>query len=235
MGCDIHFYVEKKAEGKWINSQKVAIEHDDDTIPDVPYEDRIYSGRNYSLFGILANVRNGSDFAGCDTGNAFIPISEPKGLPDDVSEEVKAISDGWEPDCPSHSYHTLRDLLDYDWTQMATQRGWVTAQGYFDYINQSSYNENEAPSEYCGGAFGKDIRHIDAMVMESEVEAVSSQHENYHNKRDAVAKELKDTYCLLEWKLPYYKTCRRFLSDTIPQLLRLGSPEDVRIVFWFAN
>lgn len=50
--------------------------------------DHPYAGRNYNLFAILADVHNGYGFAGCDTGDPFVPIAPPRGLPDDVTQEV---------------------------------------------------------------------------------------------------------------------------------------------------
>ena len=60
----------------------------------VPYEKRIYIGRCYSLFALLANVRNYAEIT---------PISNPRGLPNDVSEIVKEMSDQWGCDGHSHS------------------------------------------------------------------------------------------------------------------------------------
>jgi hypothetical protein len=61
------------------------IEDDEGTLS-TPYEKEIYHERNYSLFALLANVRNSAGVK---------PISEPRGLPEDVSEIVKKISDQW--------------------------------------------------------------------------------------------------------------------------------------------
>src|SRR5215469_11787636 len=36
----------------------------------------LYGWRNYDLFAILAGVRNGSGFGGCDTGDPVVPIAE---------------------------------------------------------------------------------------------------------------------------------------------------------------
>ena len=75
MGCDIHIFAEIKDSEGWKKVGKVFENpyYDPDRpnkIDDDGYEwnapliDEPYSGRNYDLFGILANVRNGSGFAG---------------------------------------------------------------------------------------------------------------------------------------------------------------------------
>lgn len=67
MGTDIHLFVETRVNGVW------------ELRSDAPR----FSGRNYNEFAILAGVRNGTGFAGCDT-DGFAPIAEPRGLPDDM-------------------------------------------------------------------------------------------------------------------------------------------------------
>ena len=112
MGADIHLFTERyishvKGEEKWVN-----IDHwthnpwykegkDDERMLD---HVSIYHGRDYELFGILADVRNTPDDG---------PISEPRGLPEDVSDITKKESDIWASDGHSHTYFTLRELKDY--------------------------------------------------------------------------------------------------------------------------
>ncbi|WP_317970333.1 hypothetical protein [Paenibacillus sp. CCS19] len=69
---------------------------------------RYWTYRNYLLFAILANVRNHYNIQ---------PISQPKGLPEDVSHEVKKQSDEENGDAHTRSWLTLKELLEYDWQQ----------------------------------------------------------------------------------------------------------------------
>lgn len=115
-----------------------------------PKTDKPFYGRNYRLFGALAGVRDYnmetiSDFA--------------KGLPVDVSTEVCGISDEWGVDGHSHSYLTVKELIDSKY-----------------------YKMSEKELHDIGMGMG--------------------------------------TY---------------FFKDVVDSLLRLGNPEDVRIVFWFDN
>jgi len=108
MGCDIHLFSEKK---KIVNDKEVWVNADYWTINpyfgDDEYEQEldivsIYNNRNYDLFNVLAGVRgNGPS------------ISQPRGLPDDVSSIVKKESDSWDGDGHSHSYLTLAELKEY--------------------------------------------------------------------------------------------------------------------------
>jgi len=220
MGCDIHFYAEKRVDGKWVSADQW--EHEDG-YSHVPSEKEFYNSRNYDLFAILADVRNGRGFAGCKTGNGFNPISHPKGLPEDVSAEVKVASDEMSGDGHSHSWFTLVELLTYDWTQVAKKRGWVNGILFYKWKKFSS-KEGE-PDSWCGGVSGEDVKHVSVPEMEALVQ----------NTKETDLKNLSNTYCLVEWEIHYYEVCRWFLSETIFKLLRLGKPEDVRIVFFFDN
>ena len=91
MGCDIHPWLEVCKSKKWSFVKVVEL------------------GRNYDMFGIIAGVRN--------YVNA-IPISEPKGLPNDVSNKITEESNGWNYDGHSHSWLNWKEIRDYDWKQV---------------------------------------------------------------------------------------------------------------------
>lgn len=207
MGCDIHLYAERKEKGVWIKAQECDI------------------NRNYNLFSILANVRN---------GNSLVPISELKGLPNDVSDGVRKESDGWDGDGHSHSYFTLQELLAYDWTQTATLRGVVHA-STFDKWTRWGEKEGESPDSYCGGVYGFGVEIISRSELEKRLKKVTKGIDNYQLRDEAITKALPSVYCNLQWQIPYYRCASEFLSELIPQLLRLGKPENVCIVFWFDN
>jgi hypothetical protein len=77
MGCDIHAHVEIKVSGKWYHYNHPKID------------------RYYELFARMANVRN---------NGSIEPISEPRGLPEDITfttrydrnwDGVDGHSDSW--------------------------------------------------------------------------------------------------------------------------------------------
>lgn len=100
MGCDIHPYVEVRQNGKW----------EWEAFAEPPFD-----WRSYGMFGFLANIRNYSE----------VPtIVEPRGLPDDVSCCVKKHY-GSDEDCydwHSASWVTLKELLDFNYSQMFWDR-----------------------------------------------------------------------------------------------------------------
>ena len=107
MGCDIHMYVEIKSTTNINTNWRCG---DYFRVYDPLAEDltmtrvELYSDRDYSLFAVLADVRN---------SYLIDYISEPKGLPDDVTEYVKREYGAWGNDAHSCSYFTLQELIDY--------------------------------------------------------------------------------------------------------------------------
>jgi hypothetical protein len=91
-----------------------------------PVDDNRYTGRNYRLFGLIADgVRESFPFS--------VPI---KGLPDDVSPEVKKASDDWDSDGHSHSYLTKTEMLilqDRIENEQITVKGMKSAEGWKKY------------------------------------------------------------------------------------------------------
>lgn len=133
MGCDIHFYVEK-----WTSSNNYGGPRDlsddreqklNEVLEDVPtkyrwvsadnwqiedgewqidWNDEYYGSRNYYLFSILADVRNIGEVE---------PLDYPRGIPNDSSIGYLYKCDQWDSDAHSHSYFTLEELLNVDWSQ----------------------------------------------------------------------------------------------------------------------
>lgn len=237
MGCDIHLFVEKKVGDKWESCD--SWEKSEFGGVWVPFTKRFYADRNYDLFGILANVRNGYGFAGCDTGEGFEPISQPRGIPDDASKEVsrKIYGGGLH----SHSWLTLREIMDYDWTKITMKRGWVNGPEYFRFSDslQEEFDEFPEPKKYSGGISGPGIIHVEPEEMEKLIKDLIKDLEGkpgtYEEKLDRIESSLSRTYTKISWQVRYFQRCQEFLGSTVPRLWRLGSPENVRIVFAFDN
>lgn len=225
MGCDIHLFVETKTNGpKWASADTWRPADGERTCVD--YERQFYKGRNYDLFAMLANVRNGHGVAGVDTGDGFVPIAMPRGLPEDVSPEVLAESDGWDCDGHSHSFFTVVELLAYDWTRTTKKRGWVNGPEFAAW-SRWDRGQGFGPKRYSGGVAGGGITHIDIGGMQLAI--------NDAKNDEAAIAALASTYTQVQWETPYYRSASNFLSETLPRLWKLGAPADVRIVFWFDN
>ena len=189
MGCDIHMRAEYFSRDKW---QPIgAIFPYDFWSPfreGQPYSPRPltpqpYSGRNYTLFAVLADVRNGYGFAGVPTHKPLEPIAEPRGLPEDMAdhdytiepfysaeEEAAEIAEADDEDLPppdrkawifgdhSFSWLTLTELLAYDYDQTLPETGVIPAQ-HFVAMEDSGQT---VPDSWSGGVGGPNIVTITA-------------------------------------------------------------------------
>lgn len=215
MGCDIHAFVEAKRFGDWRHVYRPEKEAGS-------WIDNYYfpTDRDYDWFAVLANVRNGYGFAGCDTGDGFIPIADPKGLPEDVSVMVKAESDKWDSDGHSHSWITLKELQAYDWDRETRKRGVIPAEEY------DKLGYGNAPKEWSGWVSGPGI--------------VVVPHDDYeHLKKTGDLSPSAKYYVQTDWSLKYRDRFKHYFDKHLPRLAELaelyGGPENVRVVFWFDN
>lgn len=248
MGCDIHLYAEKRVNGAWIAADTWTDDPYEPGTKEVAYEARFYTGRNYDLFAMLADVRNGRGFAGIRTGDGFNPIASPKGLPDDCSPEVRAESDGWGVDGHSHSFLTVAELMAYDWTQTTRKAGVV---GYHELARWALCGR---PESWSGSIVGGGVTHHDGAEAIEKIRAIEPDlWKLFHGyavgfssgeptdrlspdtRRALEAKFGPRPVFNIEWSVAYLDPAQQFLGTTLPRLWRLGAPEDVRIVFWFDN
>jgi hypothetical protein len=237
MGCDIHLFVEKKGPlGDWQLVDRL-VTHDAGTeYAHIDIEGRgFYDGRNYRLFSILADVRNGRGFAGVKTGEGFVPLAAPRGVPTDASAGYLKMVEQWDGDGHSHSYHTLRDLLEYDWTQTTQLQGWCSLESWVGWMGWRRAR-GMGPEEYAGGVGGPNVRHIEAEEMDALCKQLWKVE---HSDRKAFLETHQSTYALAKWETAYHDAAAEFWSETIPRLLgvagSLSAVDDVRIVFFFDN
>ncbi len=220
MGCDIHLYVERREGGKWVKCEGFVSDYYKEGDPyfgtkEFSNTDEPYGGRNYDLFAMLADVRNGYGFAGCDTGDGFKPIAAPRGLPKDVSLGVAAKAEGWEGDGHSYSWLTLAELQAYDFKGQKTKhRGVVSATEF------KEFERDGHPSSWGAMVSGPGVK------IHSPEEMRKLISEDGATDKD---------YCAIEWEESYYASAGNFVTKVMPQLAERGNPEDVRIVFWFDN
>lgn len=111
MGCDIHMHVE-------VNER----DPDGSKWQMVMNEVAAYGGRNYNVFSVPANVRN---YGGPNGEPTITPISEPRGMPSDVSNDVDTLREVYGPDGHSHTWLLLSEVLAYDWTAVPHTEGFA--------------------------------------------------------------------------------------------------------------
>lgn len=138
MGCDIHIHAEKKTESGYEIIDQI----------------KPFDNRSYGTFGFLAGVRNYSDVT---------PISQPRGIPDDVSPPVKHEHDGGEGDAHSASWLSVEELSNFDYDQLMEDRR-VMRNNNGGCTCDAGEGQSMSYREFLGEGFFKDIE----ILKESE-------------------------------------------------------------------
>jgi len=116
MGADIHIFVERKRNNKWVRYtgnhfsltewERGYLGKEKGNIP--------FDWRSYGMFGFLAGVR----------ARNIKPIKEAiGGIPSNASEYVKKEFERWEGGGHSHSFLTVRELTEFDYNQDLREPG----------------------------------------------------------------------------------------------------------------
>jgi hypothetical protein len=136
MGCDIHFFRERfTSDNNYSGPRDLSEDRNiriEQIIDDSPVIKRwvavdlwelvdndywschqAYSERNYYVFSILADVRNSS----LGGQGRVDTIDYPRGIPNDASSAYLYYTNKWSGDGHSHSYFTLKELLEVDWSE----------------------------------------------------------------------------------------------------------------------
>jgi hypothetical protein len=146
MGSDIYTYVEVRTGGQWAYAYGFDFDAGEATT------DGPFGWRNYGMFGFLADVRNYSHSP---------VIAQPRGVPDDLSEETHTAYDRWDGDVYSASWLTVAELLAYNYDQIFWDRR-VTKQRPDDVFDGAALaEEGEGRQvtlrEFLGPAFFADL------------------------------------------------------------------------------
>ena len=109
MGCDIHMNVEYRTKVygtmQWCDGNLYEVNKFHDSYPDEPKYRRVHLNnerRHYTLFGLLAGIRNYN----------IKPIAPPRGFPKDVSKSITEGYNSWGSDAHSASWLTLAELMN---------------------------------------------------------------------------------------------------------------------------
>ena len=235
MGCDIHSMMEVRnpIDRTWATATTFSDEHGYTSPIDEPI-----GGRNYALFAILANVRNGYGFAGCDTGDALKPIAMPRGIPEDASPAFQKWATEWGADGHSHTHHSLAELLAYDYHRQLVARGVLTLEEY-SYWTGWGMTQGREPDGWCGGVSGAGIRVVDSSEGAAILNGFGNTMERRTPEKRAAIKESK-IYVSCEWRVQYLARCGELWTGAIPAMFkevreRGLNHRDIRICMFFDN
>jgi hypothetical protein len=116
MGCDIHSFVEIMGEnGVWREMTEPIFDNTEDG-GCVKFSADPFCWRSYRMFGFLAGVRD----------HDINPISRPRGLPDDASNQHYC----WDEDYRSISWLLASELLEWDYSKKISRFSDETYESY---------------------------------------------------------------------------------------------------------
>jgi hypothetical protein len=236
MGTDIHMVVERRENAAWhlLENNPTALTH-----------------RNYDMFAMLADVRNGSGFAGIETSSGFKVIAEPRDLPDDLSEGAQGAQKlKWDDDGHlylgdhSFSWLTLREVLTFDYDQVTCHTGVLTPEAFMaleykrGYYKPEYHDEMPAPESWSGAVSGGGIITLKADEARERLQHIGLNSKN-HKDRDAAIAHLsrknewghEQTYIRDYWETRYMHSAQHFLAGCV-KYVKHGL-DDVRLVFGF--
>jgi hypothetical protein len=130
----------------------------DSGLPPGKRRDSWYSDRNYHVFAVLGNVRNGYGFAGTPSSSEIPYISCDRGFPGDLNEQTRV----WfrrHGGNHSDTWVYLHEVLEYDWDQTFTKFGVVDEEQFRHYLMHGE------PENWCGDISGQKIRKVSNEMM----------------------------------------------------------------------
>lgn len=188
-----------------------------------------YKSRNYLLFSILAGVRNHLDIK---------PISPRRGVPWDASIDYLKEVNRLEGDGHSHSWFTLKEILDFPW-DTATILGEAVVSDR-EYVRWRSTGYKGDPEKLCRGAYGPRSVIVSKDEMDDLLEKGIVSSEVVTDELGfaaAMSTEAADGnlyYARVKYTIYYKDFVEDFLSR-MNDLKSRGGPENIRLVFFFDN
>ena len=235
MGTDIHYYAEKRTGDHWEPAFQTYYEDENDLEDrSLWHGEQFYFGsdRNYELYQILSWTVDS------DTGltsRGFAPISPPRGLPADLSPEIRMIArdpndpETWEKHSLfGHSWLLLRELMDFPWKETFRRFiGFVNAEDYSLFRAGKPFRMQQVSPRVLYGC-----KDLDA-YPKPEWNVVSN--EQMEQMIRAATEPVSDRlWTQIEYQESYAIPGHHILADTIPKLSKVGAPVDVRVIFWFS-
>jgi len=172
--------------------------------------------QNYDCFAVMAGVR---DYHG------YEPIFRLRGAPPDYRpceyDDVRGPT----------SWLTAAEIMAFDWTKMVHKTGILKAlflPYWWKYNRPCGRPDSEVTEIRQGESYDLGgCRPFDDIF--AEVEAWEQ-----NNPGRSMPKSLGEQKVVIEWDEPYSIAGQYLLTTLLPQMWRLGKPDDLRIVFEFS-
>lgn len=255
MGTDIHLYIETGKEGEWTPVEKPFVRDPEKdwsykTWSDYwkEYDDKDYevlvpdpTSRHYSVFALLADVRNGRGFAGVKTHEPVVPCFPNRGIPKDTTYRggymantgtwiEKEESEGWIGD-HSYTWATVAELRAVPWDTEYETYGTIHVSQY------EHFKEHGQPEHWSGGIGGPGI-----VTWPTEAEYLNAldageiPEDEFDDDKSGVFSKGKH-YLVVLWSWQPLEDCafKQWLHyDWMKELIdEANGPENVRVTMGF--
>lgn len=229
MGCDIHIVIQvQDSGGAWREQpwQEAPYEWEKDqpAVPDVPIAPNIFRQRNYDLFGLLADVRNGHGFAGIQTGEGWPSIAPNRGLPDGLAVDAVLPNPKYPEDGPrslgdhSFTWVTLDELQAFPWDHISTRLYGVVPAKEYERLKATK----QPPQSYSGGTTGPGIQTYDADAWDA-----------MHAAGGVAVAIAPKPYVRMHWTETAREATGNWPGQVLPWLDELAAGRPLRLVLGF--
>lgn len=228
MGTDIHIAIQvREPGGPWTSVKYHTALYDFEKeegkkpVPRIPVAPDNFRSRNYALFGILADVRNGTGFAGVVTGSPWPTIAPQRGFPEGYAQEDEPEDAGYADEGPrwmgdhSFTWVGLEELKSYRWDEVThTAKGLVEAGDY------EKLMPGEVPTSYCGAVWGPATKVYD--IPDYEVA-----------KKEGSLGAPDKTFVRMYWQETAREATGDWPGQVIPWLEEVAAGRELRLVLGF--
>lgn len=121
-----------------------------------------YDERNYTVFAVLGDVRNGTGFAGMRTHSRIEPLPSHRGLPDDMSDAARHWFEHRGGD-HSDNWLMLEEVLRYNWDAPIHRTGVLTLAEW------AEYRKHGEPHGWSSDISGSAVQYVDPTEMDRQL------------------------------------------------------------------
>lgn len=242
MGCDAHPFVEikgvrsdkwryKESKRGWWRKRELHGWSYEELEKHRPSYINFFGTRNYWLFGLIADVRNGM---------GFTPLFPSRGIPDDADTKTKKMIED-DSDLHSVTYFTLQELMDIPWDAPCVEMPIPVFSD--EYVEWKETGKLPDRADHADHATFRMVRSKIAREMHREVSEEEMLLLLMSTPPKKLVKTVKDHYGSSVKCGPWVRMtvprshAQMFpeLKEVITDLQALGHPDRVRIILGFDN
>lgn len=213
MESGLHLYVEKRNEkGKWISADTWSYATDKEKtrkIWYVDYDNSLFPSASERICELFHDV-----------------LAPLRGLPKDANFKIKNCFESWGSDAQDPSWILASEFINFDWNREVQNIGFLSLSTYGGLLYGITPFDSFDP-EYSEEAVLIDEKKMIELINSIEAKSI----EEFYDKSRGLSNKY---YCKTSWMESYghyHQWHKWFVKD----LMKIGNPEEVRLVYWFDN